>query len=389
MSRAFPHTPLRCALVGLAAPRRVCDIPVSWTSRIVLPPQLLSLMRISSLRHSLASFVFVAAGLTATLPAPSAFAQEDELSRAELSQARAKFQRGIELKQAGNWAGALSVFREVGEVRMTPQVRYHIATCEERLGKLVVALGGYELALSDSEGMQPEFVAEVEAAIAQLKARIPKLVIERGDGADAASIELDGVALGQSSIGVETVVDPGPHVVSATAPGRVKFSQTITIDEQETKTLAVVLEAVPSNEPPPPPIADTAPAPREPESKYGILPYVVGGVGATSLVTSGVFFYLNRSTVSDLEGRCPDRDCRSLGDGAWQSAQDDYDAAKVQETVAWVTGGVGLVALGAGVALYLLDQEPTQEAVATSKRGVRVVGSAPGADAGLSLHGVF
>jgi hypothetical protein len=348
-------------------------------------------MRLSpTLRRSFASLVLVAAsGLAVTLSAHDALAQEGaELSRAELSQARAKFQQGIELEHAGNWAGALSVFREVGQVRMTPQVRYHIATCEEKLGKLVVALGGYELALSDAEGMQPEFIAEVEAAIAQLKGRIPKLVIQRGEGADAASIELDGVTLGNSSIGVETAVDPGPHTVSATAPGRARFTQTVSISETETHALSVTLQPLATDAPPPPPVLDQPAVAEEPKLKYGIAPYILGGVGAASLVTSGIFFYLNQSAVSDLEDRCPDHDCSTLDKEAWSSAQDDYDSAKTKEVVAWVSGGVGVAALGAGVALYLLDHKPTQEAV-SQKPGVRVIGSAPGADAGLSLHGVF
>ncbi len=349
-------------------------------------------MRLSTtLRRSFASVLLVAAsGFAVTLSAPDALAQEGELSRAELSQARAKFQQGIELEHAGNWAGALSVFREVGQVRMTPQVRYHIATCEEKLGKLVVALGGYELALSDAEGMQPEFIAEVEAAIAQLKGRIPKLVIQRGDGADAASIELDGVTLGNSSVGVETAVDPGPHTISASAPGRARYTQTVSISEGETHALSVTLEPLAADAPPPPPpVTEQPPVTEGPKLKYGITPYILGGVGAASLVTSGIFFYLNQSAVSDLEYRCPDHDCTKLNKEAWSSAQDDYDSAKTKEVVAWVTGGVGVAALGAGVALYLLDHKQMEEAVTAQKPSVRVIGAAPGADAGLSLRGVF
>ena len=92
----------------------------------------------------------------------------------ELSEARAAFQRGIELEQAKNWGGALKQFRQVGQVKMTPQVRYHIALCEENLGKLVAALGGYELALADAEsvGDGVSFKQEVEASVNDLRARI-------------------------------------------------------------------------------------------------------------------------------------------------------------------------------------------------------------------------
>ena len=79
------------------------------------------------------------------LEAPALAQDADELKRA-----RAQFQQATELEQAGNWAAALQRFREVGQVRMTPQVRFHIAVCEENLGRLVTALGGYELALAEA-----------------------------------------------------------------------------------------------------------------------------------------------------------------------------------------------------------------------------------------------
>src|SRR5687767_3411719 len=163
-------------------------------------------------------------------------------SAADLRRARAQFQRGIELEQASNWSEAIQQFREVGQVRMTPQVRFHIAKCEENLGRLVAALGGYELALADAEKVGSDFKSEVEENVTKLRARIPKLVIERGEGASAAAIELDGVAVGESSVGVEVPLDPGPHAVTAKAPNRKPFETTVTLKEQETTRLELELE---------------------------------------------------------------------------------------------------------------------------------------------------
>src|SRR5215213_7178870 len=90
-----------------------------------------------------------------------AFAQD----AAELKKARLQFQQATELERAGNWTAALQAFREVGQVRMTPQVRFHIAVCEENLGRLVAALGGYELALADADKVGADFKGEVEANV--------------------------------------------------------------------------------------------------------------------------------------------------------------------------------------------------------------------------------
>src|SRR3954465_10678635 len=128
-------------------------------------------------------FAFATTTALATASGP---ARADAPSAADLRKARSQFQRGIELEQASNWSEAISQFREVGAVRMTPQVRFHIAYCEEGLGRLVTALGGYELALGEADQVGPDFKNEVQSAIDRLRARIPKLLIERGPGADAA-----------------------------------------------------------------------------------------------------------------------------------------------------------------------------------------------------------
>ena len=180
--------------------------------------------------------------LTVALASRPAAAQDKK----ELSKARAQFQRAIELEQAGNYSTALEQFRDVGQVRMTPQVRFHIATCEEKLGRLVTALGGYQLAFADADSVGEDFKAEVDAAVTRLEASIPKLVIVRGTGAEAAEIQLDGVALGASSIGVPVPLDPGPHAISAKAPSALPFSQTVTIAENEQKSVDVTLTPEPA-----------------------------------------------------------------------------------------------------------------------------------------------
>src|SRR6478752_4081373 len=230
------------------------------------------------LRRLFSSLALAGVVLSSQLPA---LAQD----ASELKKARAQFQQATELEQAGNWTAALQAFREVGQVRMTPQVRFHIAVCEENLGRLVAALGGYELALADAERVNPDFKAEVEENIRNLRGRIPKLVIERGDGASAAAIELDGVALGDSSVGVEVPLDPGPHAVTAKAPNRQPFEANVSLKEQETTKLEITLEEVPTQAPvvgvvTPPPAAE------KPPSK--VVPFVIGGVGIASLIGSGV-----------------------------------------------------------------------------------------------------
>ena len=198
-------------------------------------------------------------------------------SPADLKRARAQFQRGIELEQASNWTEAIQQFREVGQVRMTPQVRFHIAYCEEGLGRLVTALGGYDLALAEADTVGPDFKSEVETAMARLRERIPKLFIERGVGADAALVQLDGIDVGASSIGVEVPLDPGPHSVTAAAPGFKPFAATVELKEREVTKVTLELEVAPK-EVGPPPKERVVIVPEE-KGPDRTVPYIIGGAG--------------------------------------------------------------------------------------------------------------
>ena len=310
---------------------------------------------------------------------PSAWAQD----ASELKRARAQFQQATELEQAKNWTAALQAFREVGQVRMTPQVRFHIAVCEEGLGRLVAALGGYELALADADKVGGDFKAEVEENVTKLRARIPKLVIERGSGANAAAIELDGVAVGDSSVGVEVPLDPGPHAVTAKAPNRKPFEANVTLTEQETTRLEVILEELP------PEVRASGPgaaAPDKPPSK--VVPFVIGGVGVAALIGSGVLFGLRQSTLKELEDACG-----ADGKHCPPSKQSRYDDLKFYHYGATVTLGVGIAAVGTAGALLFFQRKKKEPAPAdTAAVQMHLLPNLPltqGAPLGATLRGAF
>lgn len=297
-------------------------------------------------------------------------------SPAELKKARSQFQRGIELEQASNWSEALQQFREVGGVRMTPQVRFHIAYCEEGLGRLVTALGGYELAQGEADQVGADFKGEVETAVTSLRARIPKLVIERGPGADAAAVQLDGVDIGATSVGVEVPLDPGPHAVTAAAPGFLAFNATVELKEREVTRVTLELQPEPTPSPDAQQSQPVAPAKPEPTADRTI-PYVVGGVGVAALIGSGVFFALRQATSSELDKDCPDHDACP------ESNKPTYDRLKTYNVATIVTAGVGVACIGTAVVLILTEKKPKKTA------GFRLIPSAPQALAGVSVDYQF
>jgi len=310
----------------------------------------------------------------------------------DLSKARAKFMRATELEQAGNYASALQALREVAQVRMTPNIRYHIALCEEKLGKLVAALGGYELALGEAESLGPEFQKEVEARANDLRARIPKIVIERGTGAQAADIELDGVSLGASSIGVEVPLDPGPHDVTAKAPGYQTYTTTIEVAESKVEKVSVKLEKLASTEPSRSGQSGTSPiAVTEPSKPNRLVPYVIGGVGAAALLNSGLFYILQRGKDSELLSLCgSDRNCQNADPRPLTKTEQDKAVSlnnkmRTYATVTQVSLVAGIVAVGTAGVLIL-----TEPKAAKPKTAWFFAPEAPGADVGgLSFRGSF
>src|SRR3954470_14278283 len=173
------------------------------------------------------------------LPASSR-AQGPTTDGDSLKHAREQFERALALQTGGDWAGALALLKEVAAVKPTPQVRFNIALCEERLGLLVAALGDYELAGADAQTQKADQVRqEVDARLEPLKARVPRVVVKRGEGADSATISLDGISLGDSVLNTPLPVDPGPHVVEGASAGFLPFKQAFRVAEQQTATIEV------------------------------------------------------------------------------------------------------------------------------------------------------
>ncbi len=315
-------------------------------------------------------------------------------TKQELDEARKAFQEGMALSAANNCSAALTKFRAVANVKMTANVAFNIAECEERLGKLVSALGNYRLAASQAQGdpKAKDVANRVADRIDALDARIPKLTIKRGKGADVASIELDGSELGAAQLSAATPVDPGSHTVVAKIGDKIYAQDKVVLVEKENKTFEVKMDAPvakiekpvvdepkPEPEPPPPPPAKSkAPA---------VVALSVGGLG---VVLGATFMAMRGGALSDLDKLCGgDTTCPP-------SAQSTADKGRLFTGLAegaFVVGAAGIVT---GIVLLATGGPPKPKPTSAflgappDTRGVRLMTSAPGASVGgLSLAGRF
>jgi len=186
-------------------------------------------------------------------------------------------------------------------------------------------------------------------------------------------------------IGTPMAVDTGGHAIEAEARGYEKFEKTFEVVEKQQLTIDVDLVPVPATEAPDKasPAADApgdqglAPAP-EAKKHTNLLPYVIGGVGAASLVTSGVFFILRQGAISKLDDACgQDRShCPS-------SMQGTESSGRTYSVISLATLVVGVAGVGTAGALFLMGDGSGKgpEAAFTT--------SAPLADVGASFVGRF
>src|SRR5690606_772932 len=81
---------------------------------------------------------------TASAPNDSS-ADSQPTPEPDMEQARAAFEKGRALMSSQDWLGASAQFVVAAQIKNTPGIRYHIAFCQEKAGKMAEALQGYEL----------------------------------------------------------------------------------------------------------------------------------------------------------------------------------------------------------------------------------------------------
>ncbi|MEO7330460.1 MAG: hypothetical protein ABI193_17930 [Minicystis sp.] len=302
----------------------------------------------------------------------------------ERAAARQMFTEGKELEKQKSWADALEKFRKVGAIKMTPQVRFHIALCEENVGHLVAAINGFELAAEEarSAGSSAAEVADNAPARAEaLRKRVATLRLSISGKQISSKIMLDGSPLGKAAQDVTIPLDPGDHVIEVQdASGKSTFKKDLRVSEAGSESVEITfadVEPVPSVSasapPPPPPLPPRSRAPA----------YIAGGLGVALIVTSGVFYGLRAGTISELTDSCTDKVALT---GCDPTKKDLAGTGATYGTVSAVTLGAGLAALGtAGVLFFVLGPRkqpaapgtdpPVSLGVAPMGTGLRVIGT--------------
>jgi hypothetical protein len=153
--------------------------------------------------------------------------------------ALAQLKRGYALKQSGQCAQAIAYFLDSERLDAQPKTLLNLSDCEVQVGDLVAArqhaLEGGELARRLGDRV---LVSVADQRLTKLDVRVPRLTIRVASGAPAdTTVSRDRAALGAASMGVALPVNPGTHVVVASAEGRTDRRYEVVVTEGSRPTL--------------------------------------------------------------------------------------------------------------------------------------------------------
>jgi hypothetical protein len=283
----------------------------------------------------------------------------------ERAAARTAAVSGIKAYEAKDYEKALALLVRAENVVHAPTHLLFIARSHEALGHLVEATETYRRIINEtlSEKASSGFVQAHEAAQAELPAvikRIPSLEIHvSGADADSLEVTVDGKAFPNVGIGLPTPINPGSHVVVASASGKKPAEVRVTLEEKQTES--VTLELVDDEGSPAQAKEAGIGAEIEPETPDRSGKRVGAPVIAT-MIASGVFLATGSAfgiLALGQNGKFQDTNDGTDEDGATQYR----NQARTFGIVADV--GFGAAALSAGVAVILY---------ATSSKGSAEVG---------------
>lgn len=308
-----------------------------------------------------------------------AVAQSDE----DRAGARAAATAGATAFDEGKWAEAVDLFTRAETLVHAPPHLLFIARAYLKMGRLVRARENYlKITREALAPSAPKAFTEAHAAakteIASLEARIPTVKISvDGEGAQSASLVMDGNKLASALAGVPFPIDPGEHKFAARTKTLTSEEVTVKVAEGANEALSLSLkiplpksaeDPEPVVVPTAPPPADRAPPPTEKGNGLRIASYAAVGVGVLGGVVGTLFLTKNHSTRDEVDALCPDGRCPESQRTKIASLDRDADSAG---TMAWVGYGVGLAGLAAGATLFVLSiDKPKTEAKATRIRPV-------------------
>ena len=302
--------------------------------------------------------------------------------------ATALFNDGKSLLTDGKVSEACRKLEESRRLDPLPGTILNLAACHEKEGLMASAFSEFReaRALAVRDGRNDR-VAVIDERLGAIEPRISQLVIVVGPEVDRAELRImrNATLLGQETWGTRIPVDPGEHIIEASAPRKRTWRSVVTVGREgdvQTTVVAALQDEAPPTAAIVPVLAPNAAAVEGPAadstglSTRRTLALASAGLGVLGLGLGSYFGVQAIQKHNDPAATCRTLPCSSTSVALSDEAKFAADAATVSFAVA-------VVALG-GAALLWFGDKPSR-----STARVRLSPAFRPGDARLELSSTF
>jgi hypothetical protein len=289
--------------------------------------------------------------LTLTVLASSCFVArvahaDAEPSAAERATAEALFRDAKELEAKGALDLACPKFVESNRLDPKPGALLNAAACHEAAGLTASAWEEYREAIQmAAKYNQQERRDFAEKKMKEIEPKLSRLVVTMNAPPRDLAIDVDGRRLSGAVLDTPFPVDPGPHVVRASASGRAEFSQKLDVGAEAGVLIVSVPELASDSGRP---ASQTAASKRDKRDIVPPTPSIVLFTLAIGAASVGAAYGLSAIDWKNIvDKNCQGRVCNAEGADASDSAHRDAAIS----TVGFAMFGV-LAAAGGGYWLW-------------------------------------
>ena len=290
---------------------------------------------------------------TLALSAPLASAQD------QAATAEALFREARELSAHGQYAEACPKFAASQKLDPGYGTLYNLGECLTHEGKTASAWAAFHeaAALAKSAG-QADREAKAARSIAALESKLERIIISVAAPPPGLVVKRSGITIDAAAWGSALPVDPGKHLIEASAPGKKPFSIEVTT-AGPSKPVTVEIPAL--VDAPVEPTSIAAPPPVAPPADSGasrrVAAYVTGGVGVAGIVIGAVMGSMAKSKWNEAQTQ----HCRTstLCDADGVSLVSSAQSGATVSTISFIAGGT-LLATGVVLFATALPKSPAK-----------------------------
>jgi hypothetical protein len=277
------------------------------------------------------------------------------------------FDQAIALMDQHRYAEACPKLARSQELAPSGGTLLNLAKCYEKNGQLASAWLSYRQAAERAAvARKPALEQLAQQAADQLAPSVSTLVVTLKERIEGLEIRRGSEIVTAAQIGMATPIDPGEHVIEASAPGRVTWRSAVRVGESK-RAFSIQIPSLAVERMP----ASDSPSHGGDANRIGGQKKVGIGIAAAGVVGLGLgtYFGLRASSKNDEA----DQHCRteSLCDPRGLELDDQARAAATVSTVAFVAGGA-LLAAGAVLFFTAPGDERTAVGVAHQPNGARL-----------------